>query len=66
MAGLGFGGKPNPLVFSRAASFAMRTAQALVGVPNRRLQCPQLARARGQLYVDDPIWGWLAPPPRRG
>ena len=25
---LGFGGKPNPLVYSRAASFAMRTAQA--------------------------------------
>jgi hypothetical protein len=54
---LGFGGKPNPLVFSRAASFAMRTAQALVGVPNRRLQCPLLARSRGQLCVDDPIWG---------
>ena len=54
---LGFGGKPNPLVYSRAASFAMRTAQALIGVPNRRTQCPSLARARGQLYVDDPIWG---------
>lgn len=26
---LGFGGKPNPLVYSRAASFAMRSAQAL-------------------------------------
>jgi hypothetical protein len=35
---LGFGGKPNPLIYSRAASFAMRTAQALVGVPNRRTQ----------------------------
>ena len=28
---LGFGGKPNPLVFSRVASFAARTAQALFG-----------------------------------
>jgi hypothetical protein len=46
---LGFGGKPNPLVYSRAASFAMRSGQALF---------PQSPRAacgvRGQLYVDDP------------
>ena len=28
---LGVGGKPNPLVFSRAASLASRTAQALLG-----------------------------------
>ena len=44
---LGFGGKPNPLIYSRAASFAMRTAQALLGPPNRRLQSPKLSRVRG-------------------
>jgi hypothetical protein len=59
---LGFGGKPSPLVYSRAASFAMRTAQALLGVPNRRTQSPLLSRARGQLYVDDPIWGLAGTP----
>ena len=29
---LGFGGRPNPLVYSRVASFAMRSAQALFPV----------------------------------
>ena len=43
-ASLGFGGRPNPLVFSRIASFAARTAQALLS-PACRLQ----------LYVDDPV-----------
>ena len=47
---LGFGGRPNPLVYSRVASFAMRTAQALF--PEK---CSTRARGRGQLYVDDPI-----------
>ena len=32
---LGFGGRPNPLVFSRAASFACRCAQALLGPASR-------------------------------
>ena len=41
---LGFGGKTFPLVYARPASFAARTAQALV---------PQ-DRVRSQLYVDDP------------
>ena len=47
---LGFGGKPNPLVYSRAASFAMRTGQALFR------QSPVKTRTllKGQLYVDDP------------
>ena len=46
---LGFGGKPNPLVYSRAASFAMRTGQALFR------QSPRSSvTARAQLYVDDP------------
>jgi hypothetical protein len=36
----------------------------LGGVPNRRTQSPLLARARGQLYVDDPIWGSPARPRR--
>ena len=52
---LGFGGKPNPLVYSRVASFAARTAQALIGVPNRRMQKGTGARGRLQMYVDDPI-----------
>ena len=41
---LGFGGKTFPLVYARPASFASRTAQALMD-PDR---------ARLQLYVDDP------------
>jgi hypothetical protein len=53
---LGFGGKPNPLIYSRAASFAMRTAQAIFNFPARNLQVRHLSRARGQLYVDDPAW----------
>ena len=32
---LGFGGKPNPLVYSRAASFAMRTGQVDHVAPNK-------------------------------
>ena len=46
---LGFGGKPNPLVYSRIASFARRTGQALF---NGKVS--DLARVRSQLYVDDP------------
>ena len=53
---LGFGGRPNPLIYSRAASFAMRSAQALVGFPSRRTRRDLLSRTRGQLYVDDPAW----------
>jgi hypothetical protein len=53
---LGFGGRPNPLVYSRAASFAMRSAQALAGSPNRSCQHALLSQCRGQLYVDDPVW----------
>ena len=53
---LGFGGRPNPLVYSRAASFAMRTAQALLGLPTKGDQKKGLARVTGQLFVDDPIW----------
>ena len=46
---LGFGGKPNPLVYSRVASFAIRTAQALFS--KKATSGPRL---RSQLYVDDP------------
>ena len=55
---LGFGGRPNPLVFSRAASFAARTAQGLL---QSSLEAPQdpsssgPAPGRVQLYVDDPV-----------
>ncbi|CAK0873315.1 unnamed protein product [Prorocentrum cordatum] len=41
---LGFGGKSNPLVYSRVWSFAARTGQALLDG----------GRSRLQLYVDDP------------
>ena len=53
---LGFGGKPNPLVFSRAASFASRTAQALLGPEDAhaRDDCSEVAYGKVQLYVDDP------------
>ena len=50
---LGFGGKPNPLVFSRVASFASRTTQALIGQDND--EHVDLATGRLQLYVDDPV-----------
>ena len=46
---VGFGGKVFPLVYSRAASFASRSAQAMV-----------VDTARLQLFVDDPAvvaWG---------
>ena len=55
---LGFGGRPNPLVFSRAASFAARTAQGLL---LSSLEAPRdqssvaPAPGRVQLYVDDPV-----------
>ena len=42
---LGFGGKPNPLVFGRVASFAARSGQALLDDRYCRLQ----------IYVDDPV-----------
>ena len=45
---LGFGGRPNPLVYARVASFAMRTGQALFHEEGNGARC------RGQLYVDDP------------
>ena len=53
---LGFGGRPNPLVFSRAASFACRCAQALLGPAARdeRQDWDDVAYGRLQLYVDDP------------
>ena len=47
---LGFGGHSNPLVYSRVASFAIRSAQALLEADPSL----QLGKARCQLYVDDP------------
>jgi hypothetical protein len=55
---LGFGGKPNPLIFSRVASLASRTAQALLGPVHDADRVPEhdcLAKGRLQLYVDDPV-----------
>ena len=45
-----FGGHTNPLVYSRVATFAARTAQALL----INGEAEGLAEARLQLYVDDP------------
>ena len=56
---LGFGGRSFPLVFSRVASFAARTAQAIfsdAGGPREHE-----AAARLQLYVDDPILALCSP-----
>ena len=47
---LGFGGRPNPLVFSRIASVAARSTQALLS-SNPAV----LGAGRLQLYVDDPV-----------
>ena len=47
---LGFGGRPNPLLFGRVASVAMRTGQALFDASPKSTR----EHARGQLYVDDP------------
>ena len=60
---LGFGGRPNPLVFSRAASFACRLAQGLLGRPPTKPDSDDenekneldMVEARLQLYVDDPV-----------
>jgi len=52
---LGFGGKPNPLVFSRVASFASRSAQALLGSVSDPVQTTAPAPGNLQLYVDDPV-----------
>jgi len=51
---LGFGGKPNPLVFSRVASFAARTAQGLLRPTPQAQGHPRASPGRVQLYVDDP------------
>ena len=53
---LGFGGKPNPLVYSRAASFAARSAQALLRTTAQStVGAAACAPGRLQLYVDDPV-----------
>jgi len=53
---LGFGGRPNPLVFARVAAFAARSAQALFKTSRYdTLGCEGVGALRLQLYVDDPI-----------
>ena len=54
---LGFGGRANPLIFARVASFACRTAQALLGPWSRSERTGHwegLGRGLLQLFVDDP------------
>jgi len=51
---LGFGGKPNPLVFARCAAFACRTAQALLRTSDSSPGAAEASIARLQMYVDDP------------
>jgi len=59
---LGFGGKPNPLVFARAVSFASRYAQALLRPDPLGPGCRDVAVGRLQCYVDDPCASFLGPP----
>ena len=54
---LGFGGKPNPLLFARFASFAMRTGQC---VANK--VCKKSGVVHSQVYVDDPALTVVGPP----
>ena len=49
---LGFGGHSNPLTYSRAATFAARSGQALLTRPREKTG---VAEGRLQLYVDDPV-----------
>ena len=46
---LGFGGRPNPLLFARVSSMAMRSVQCLADVT-----VAKAGAFRSQLYVDDP------------
>ena len=46
---LGFGGRPNPLMFARVASSAMRSSQCLANI-----LLEGVGKYRSQLYVDDP------------
>ena len=48
---LGFGGHTNPLVYSRVATFATRSGQALL---QHDTAVSSIAHGRIQLYVDDP------------
>jgi hypothetical protein len=53
---LGFGGRPNPLVFARAVSFATRSAQGLLRPRAGAARGSQTAApGRLQTYVDDPV-----------
>jgi len=53
---LGFGGRPNPLVFARVSSIASRTGQALFRTSAGDKLGHQLAAPlRLQTYVDDPM-----------
>ena len=53
---LGFGGRPNPLLYARVASFLCRTGQTLLR-PSRdaRSGLKSCAPGRLQMFVDDPI-----------
>jgi len=62
---LGFGGRSNPLVFSRAAAFAARTAQALLRPTPDSPGEQSAAVGRLQMYVDDPIATYIGTPEQR-
>ena len=51
---LGFGGKSNPLVFSRCIAFAARSAQAMLRPEPGALGASEAGIARLHTYVDDP------------
>ena len=52
---IGFGGRPNPVAFARAASFAARCGQALFRGKPGTLGEQRAAHVRLQVYVDDPV-----------
>ena len=55
---LGFGGRPNPLIFARISSVLMRLAQAMFP-SSHKFDRHRLPAVRAQLYVDDAIFAIL-------
>ena len=69
---LGFGGRPNPLVFGRVTSVLMRLGQAILTTRSDHAAAGGAAlssssylngRSRLQLYVDDAAGAFAGPPP---
>ena len=63
---LGFGGKPNPLVFARVSALAAWTGQALFKPTADTPGCELTGLARLQVYVDDPTFTTMGSAAERG